>query len=99
MTDPNAAQPAERGPAGPAGLSFQDGGAEGLRRYAVTDPTALLAPLAIQPDNGVDLRQNTEGADYIAIVPPDFIAALQPLIDYRRSQGLRVERGEHRRRV
>jgi hypothetical protein len=90
VTDPHAAQPVHGAEAGPAGLSFQDGETEGLRRYAIAEPATLLAPLAIQPANGVDLRQNAEGADYIAIAHPDFIDALQPLVDFRRAQGLRV---------
>jgi hypothetical protein len=90
VTDPNAAQPVSGAEAGPAGLSFQDGEAEGQRSYAVAEPATLLAPLAIQPADGVDLRQNAQGADYIAIAHPDFIDALQPLVDFRRAQGLRV---------
>jgi hypothetical protein len=90
VTDPAAARPLDGAEAGPAGLSFQDRAAEGLRRYAVADPAGLLTPLAIQPANGVDLRENTQGADYIAIAHPDFIDALQPLVDFRRDQGLRV---------
>ncbi|MFZ2360097.1 MAG: C25 family cysteine peptidase [Anaerolineae bacterium] len=90
VTDPVAAKPVIGAKAGPAGLGFQDGQAEGLRRYAIADRSALLAPLAIQPANGVDLRQNAQGADYIAIAPAGFIDALQPLIDFRRAQGLRV---------
>lgn len=90
VTDATAAQPLSGATAAPAGLSFQDGAAEGVRRYALAERSARLAPLAIEPANGVDLRQNPEGADYIAVAHPDFIDALQPLVEYRRSQGLRV---------
>jgi hypothetical protein len=90
VTNPRAAQPVSGAQAGPTGLSFQDGEAEGPRRYAVAEPATLLAPLAIQPANGVDLRESAQGADYIAVTHPDFIDALQPLIDFRRAQGLRV---------
>jgi hypothetical protein len=90
VTNPRAAQPVSGAQAGPAGLSFQDSEAEGLRRYAVAEPATLLAPLAIQPSNSVDLRKNAQGADYIAVAHPDFIDALQPLVDHRRAQGLRV---------
>ncbi|HSN75631.1 MAG TPA: C25 family cysteine peptidase [Anaerolineae bacterium] len=90
VTDPSVAQPVSGAEAGPAGLSFQDNEAEGLRRYVVAEPATLLTPLAIQPADGIDLRQNAQGADYIAIAHPDFIDALQPLIDFRRAQGLRV---------
>jgi hypothetical protein len=89
VTDPYAAQPLA-GPRLAQPASFQDGEAGGLRRYAVAAPAERLAPLAIQPANGVDLRQNAQGADYIAIAHPDFVEALQPLLDFRRAQGLRV---------
>lgn len=90
VTDPGAAQPLSGAQASPAGLSFQDNNVQGQRRYAAADRAARLAPRAIEPDHSVDLRLNPEGADYIAVVHPDFAAALQPLVDYRRSQGLRV---------
>lgn len=90
VTDPAAAQPLSGAQSDAQGLRFQDDGADGLRHYALASEDALLTPHAILPDGGVDLRQNTEGADYIAVTYPDFAEALQPLIDYRRGQGLRV---------
>jgi hypothetical protein len=90
VTDPLAAQPLNGAEATPTGLGFQDDTGEGARRYVVAESSARLAPLAIQPANGVDLRQNAEGADYIAVIYPEFAEALQPLVDFRRSQGLRV---------
>jgi hypothetical protein len=36
------------------------------------------------------LKPPAEGADYIVIAHPSLAAAIQPLVDYRRSQGLRV---------
>lgn len=90
VTDPGAAQPLSGAQATSTGLSFQDDGAEGQRRYAAADRTARLAPLAIEPAHSVDLRDNAEGADYVAVVHPEFREALQPLVDYRRAQGLRV---------
>ncbi len=90
VTDPTAAQPLSGAQSGPDGLRFHDTAADGPRRYAVAEPAARLAPLAIQPVAGVDLRRDWQGADYIAVVHPDFSAAVQPLLDYRRSQGLRV---------
>ena len=71
-------------------LRFQDKAVSGERTYVAASQDALLAPAAIEPATGVDLRQNATGADYIAVVHPDFVEALQPLMDYRRSQGLRV---------
>lgn len=90
VTDPLAAQPLSGAVAANGGLSFQDSSATGLRRYVVAERSARLSPASIQPDDAIDLRQNPVGADYIAIAHPDFLTALQPLIDYRRSQGLRV---------
>ncbi len=60
------------------------------RALVLAQPDALLTPAAILPATGVDLRDNPEGADYIAVAYPDFIPALQPLVEHRRSQGLRV---------
>ncbi|MEA3337843.1 MAG: C25 family cysteine peptidase [Chloroflexota bacterium] len=71
-------------------LSFQNRQADGPRTYAVADSDARLTPLAIEPVLGADLRENPEGADYIAVVHPDFEEALQPLMEFRRSQGYRV---------
>lgn len=71
-------------------LRFQDHDGLGNRRYVVASEEGLRAPSAIEPVDGVDLRQNAAGADYIAVVFPDFVDALQPLVDYRRAQGMRV---------
>ena len=71
-------------------MSFQDDSGTGERTYAVANQEGLRAPAAVKPARAVDLRQNATGADYIAVVYPDFVEALQPLVDFRRSQGLRV---------
>jgi hypothetical protein len=42
-----------------------------------------LEPLVLQPD----LRSPSNGADYVAIGPPDLLEPLQPLLDLRREQG------------
>lgn len=91
VTDSTHAQPLSGAQAGNEGLRFQDGaGDAGQRRYVVVERSARLSPLSIRPVHGVDLRQNAAGADYIAVVYPDFIDALQPLVELRRSQGLRM---------
>ena len=90
VTEPVAAQPLSGAQGDTEGLRFEDDAVEGLRRYALASRDALLAPRAIVPDSSIDLRQNAEGADYIAITHPSFAAALQPLVDFRREQGLRV---------
>jgi hypothetical protein len=71
-------------------VRFQDDGDLGVRTYVIADDEGLRPPVGIVPAGGVDVRQNAAGADYIAVVHPDFVEALQPLVDYRRSQGLRV---------
>jgi len=63
----------------PAGTSFL-AVAEGAVRDAV--PTIYHPP--------DDLIDPSEGADEIIVAPAEFIAAVQPLADRRRSQGLRV---------
>ena len=90
VTDPAAPQQLNGALVNSGTLRFQDEAVSGEHTYIASSREALMAPAAIEPATGVDLRQNTEGADYIAVVHPDFIEALQPLMDYRRSQGLRV---------
>ena len=90
VTDPVAPQQLDGALVESGTLRFQDKAASGERTYVAASQEALLVPAAIEPATGVDLRQNATGADYIAVVHPDFIEALQPLMDYRRSQGLRV---------
>ncbi|MER2598408.1 MAG: C25 family cysteine peptidase [Caldilineales bacterium] len=89
ITAPAAAQRLEGMTAQAGVLRFQTPAEGGQRRYLVADPAAVAA-VQIEPWPEVDLRLNPEGADYIAIVYPAFRQTLQPLIDYRRSQGLRV---------
>lgn len=72
-------------------VSFQDAGVTGQRDYVAAAPEARSAPVAIRPAAGRDLRDSTAGADYIAVTYPGFQEALQPLLEHRRSQGLRVE--------
>ena len=61
------------------------------RRYLVVgaggyQKPASLLPLASLPD----LRAPDAGADYVAVGAADLLQALQPLLDYRSSEGLRV---------
>ncbi len=68
------------------GLVFHDTAAQGARYIAATPrsitltayapPTALISP--------------TTGAEQIIIAPREFLAALTPLVEHRRAQGLRV---------
>lgn len=59
--------------------------------YLVVGPAGYrrpsrIAPLSLQPD----LSAQGNGADYLAIGPPDLLSPLQPLLDFRTGQGLGV---------
>ena len=60
------------------------------RQYAAFARSAFLAPLSIQRAQPADLRSGSNGADMIIIAPPEFFAALQPLVDFHAAQGLRT---------
>ncbi len=70
-------------------LRFHDDAATG-RRYLALAPAQALAPAAITPWQGTDLRQEAAGADYIVITPAEFAAGIQPLVAQRQADGLRV---------
>ena len=63
----------------------------GEHRYLVLSPSRWLTPLAITQDVPSNLKDPTNGADYIIISHADFLDAIQPLATYRASQGLRVK--------
>ncbi len=93
-TDPNALErigvpPAQITGAGPFTVSFQDSILSD-RRYAAATFAALRAPLSIVQDAPSTLMTPSNGADYIAVTPPEFLSALQPLLALRASQGYRV---------
>lgn len=60
----------------------------GEGRYWAAAAGALLRPQAIRP--AATLTAPPVGADYIAIAPPDLAAAVEPLLAWRRQQGLRT---------
>lgn len=61
-----------------------------VRRYALSADTALLAPAAIEPDTPSAWRSPDHAVDYIAIVHHSLWDAVQPLLDHRAAEGLRV---------
>ena len=61
------------------------------KRYLAVDPSGILLPKRIEAGVTIpDLRSPNAGADYLVIGPEDLIEAMQPLIDYRQSQGYQV---------
>jgi hypothetical protein len=63
----------------------------GTEHYFAQAVSLRLSPKQILLDTPSDLHDTGNGADYIIISHPDFIASLQPLADYRAGQGLRVK--------
>jgi hypothetical protein len=81
-------------------ISFSDGDT-GPRRYLAVNSRAMMKPTRIaRPPSPLklggmggdlaDLRAADNQADYIVITHPDFRESLQPLVEWRESQGLRV---------
>lgn len=68
-------------------LLFDDATATGQRSYAAAALASLPEPQAIAIPRPDDLRAATP-ADYIAIGPQDLLDPLQPLLAWRRQQGL-----------
>ncbi len=73
-------------------LHFADAWPEGEppAAYALSTDDALLAPLAVEPDTLTTWTLTPHTADYIAIVHRSLWDAVQPLLDRRAAQGLRV---------
>ena len=58
--------------------------------YYAANAKALLSPLAVSADAPSDLHTPAAGADYLLISHADFLAGVERLAEFRRSQGLRV---------
>lgn len=73
---------------GQTAMSFQS---ERGRRYLAVGSTGHHRPAGIvRAGTGPDLRAPDNGADYLAIGPPDLLEPLQPLLQWREQQGLKV---------
>ncbi|MBC8253519.1 MAG: hypothetical protein H8E35_05770, partial [Ardenticatenia bacterium] len=70
-------------------VSFSDS-ITGRRRYLAVSSRAIKRPARIAPASPTDLRAPDKQADYIVITHPNFRQSLQPLIEWRRSRGLKV---------
>jgi hypothetical protein len=90
VTQPGKEQPLEGFVVTDGTLRLRDEGITGQRNYVVSYRENRLDPLRLQGVTGSDLRDNVNGADYVAIVHDGFEEALSPLLDWRRAQGLRV---------
>ncbi len=77
-------------PAAPHTLYFADANAAPREYLALTD-AQRRAPLAITRVTSANLASASNGADYILIAPGAFIAAAQPLANFRATQNLRVK--------
>jgi hypothetical protein len=71
----------------PGGVSLR---AEAGRRYVLATPEGVLAPRVSAPLRS-SLKSASNQADYILIAPEGFMAAAQPLLERRQSQGLRTK--------
>jgi hypothetical protein len=63
----------------------------GDHRYLVLSPSSWLSPVAIDLDILSDLKNPSNEADYLVICYADFLVAIQPLVNLRINQGLRVK--------
>ena len=71
-------------------VSFSDP-IPGQRRYLMVGPGAVKEPTSIAPTHPTSLRAADNQADYIVITHPDFRQGIQPLVEWRESQGVRVK--------
>ena len=70
-------------------VRFSDTASE-MTRYTAFTPSAAAGPARVVPNAPSDLRAPGRGADYIVITHPGFVEALEPLVDLRAAEGLRV---------
>jgi hypothetical protein len=60
--------------------------------YHAAEKTLLLSPASVTSHTLVDdWLAPSQGADLIVIAPRDFFASIEPLVEHRRQQGLRVQ--------
>lgn len=60
------------------------------RRYQLLESTQLLKPQTISIDQPSNLKNNLNRADYLIISHANFLSSIQPLVDFRISQGYSV---------
>lgn len=64
--------------------------ASGRSSYALSSTEALHVPVRMELDTPSTLRDTQERYDYIAVVHDSLSSAIQPLLDHRAAEGLRV---------
>jgi hypothetical protein len=72
----------------PSGIRFQ---AEAESSYLVVSPDAVKTPTTRRVSKINRLKTTTQQADYVLIGPRDFLGAASPLLELRRSQGLKAK--------
>jgi hypothetical protein len=64
---------------------------EAGHHYLAVGPQGVRKPLRLERVTlNPDLRAQDNGADYLVIGPPDLLAPLQPWVEWRQQQGLKV---------
>jgi hypothetical protein len=61
------------------------------QRFLALDTSRRLKPISILLDGPSDLKSVSNSADYLILSHASFLSALQPLVAWRSSQGLRVQ--------
>lgn len=77
-------------PSGSYSYQFADNPGS-AREYIVLTTAQLKTPASIVQDTPSDLKNTSNGADYIIIAPDSFVSSIQPLATFRQAQGLRVK--------
>lgn len=94
VTDPQNIVRLVNGTTAPQGAglySFQFADAvAGSTNYTTVSSAGRLAPVSITLDTPSNLQNPSNGADYIVITPSAFRNAIQPLVAWRQSKGLRT---------
>lgn len=75
---------------GPTGFRVTFAPASPERNYLAAATTASIPVTGVHPDKRSSLKDARNSADYLVIVPAEFLETVRPLADHRASQGLRT---------
>jgi hypothetical protein len=70
-------------------LSFSDAPPQPVTYLALTS-ARVRSPVSIVADTPSNLRDGSNGADYLIVTHADYVGAVQPLVAHRQAQGMRV---------